>query len=164
MADLHTLDVVSRIDFAELDNALNNAKKVLATRFDFKGVKAEITIDKKEKKLNLYTADGKMTALKEIFSNAAVKRGISVRAFSWGEVLPGADAGMKCEAKIRSGLEQDMAKKIVKIVKESGLKVQTSIQGEEVRLSAKQIDDLRTVMASLTEADLEVPLQYVNMK
>ncbi|MCX5691560.1 MAG: DUF520 family protein, partial [Planctomycetota bacterium] len=75
MADLHTLDIVSRVDFAELDNALNNTRKMVATRFDFKNVNVEMTIDKKEKKLNLVTADGKMNAVKEMFSSAAVKRG-----------------------------------------------------------------------------------------
>jgi len=164
MADLHSLDIVSRIDFAELDNAINNAKKVIATRFDFKNVKAEITVDKKEKKLQLYTADGKMNALKEVLTTAIVKRGMSIKAFTWGDVLPGADAGVKCEVKVLSGLEQEVAKKIVKLVKESGMKVQTSIQGDEVRLSGKQIDDLRSVMALLTKSDFEVPLQFLNMK
>ncbi|MCX5689223.1 MAG: DUF520 family protein, partial [Planctomycetota bacterium] len=72
--------------------------------------------------------------------------------------------GVKCEVKIRAGLEQDRAKKIVKQIKETGLKVQASIQGEEIRLSGKQIDDLRTVMTMLGKADLEVPVQFVNMK
>jgi hypothetical protein len=79
-------------------------------------------------------------------------------------VLPGAAGGVKCEVKIKAGLEQDMAKKLVKLIKETGLKVQASIQGEEIRLSGKQIDDLRTVMTMLGKADLEVPVQFVNMK
>lgn len=164
MADLHTLDIVSRVDFAELDNAINNTRKVVATRFDFKNVNVEMTIDKKEKKLNLVTADGKMNAVKEMFSSAAVKRGFSIKAFEFGDTQPGAAGGVKCEVKIRAGLEQDMAKKIVKLIKETGLKVQASIQGEEIRLSGKQIDDLRTVMTMLGKADLEVPVQFVNMK
>lgn len=164
MADLHSLDIVSRVDFAELDNALNNTRKMVATRFDFKNVNVELTVDKKEKKLHLVTADGKMNALKEMFSSAVVKRGFSVKAFEFGDTLPGAAGGVKCEVKIKAGLEQDMAKKVVKMVKETGLKVQASIQGEEIRLSGKQIDDLRTVMTMLGKAELEVPLQFVNMK
>ena len=164
MADMHSLDIVSRVDFAELDNAINNTKKAISVRFDFKNVRSEITVDKKEKKLALSTDDGKMNALKEMFSSAAVKRGISVKVFEWGETLPGASGGVKCEAKIRSGLEQDFAKKIVRMVKESGLKVQASIQGEEIRLSGKQIDDLRSVMTMLQKSDLEVPVQFMNMK
>jgi hypothetical protein len=164
MADMHSLDIVSRIDFAELDNAINNTKKAVSVRFDFKNVHTEMTIDKKEKKLAFSTDDGKMNALKEMFMSAVVKRGISVKAFDWGDTLPGAAGGVKCEAKVRSGLEQDYAKKIVKMVKESGFKVQASIQGEEIRLSGKQIDDLRSVMTMLQKAELDVPLQFVNMK
>lgn len=164
MAGMHSLDIVSRIDFAELDNAVNNTKKAVSVRFDFKNVRVEITADKKEKKLSLATEDGKMNALKEMFTSAAVKRGISMKALDWGETLPGPSGGVKCEAKIRNGLEQEMAKRIVKLVKESGYKVQASIQGEEVRLSGKQIDDLRAVMGLLQKSDLEVPLQFINMK
>jgi len=164
MADLHSLDIVSRVDFSEIDNAINNTKKAVATRFDFKNALIEITVDKKEKKIHLIAPDGKMNALKEMFNSAAVKRGISVKAFEWGETLPGASANLKCEAKIKAGLEQEYAKKIVKMIKETGLKVQTSIQGEEIRLSGKQIDDLRTVMTMLQKAELEVPVQFLNMK
>jgi uncharacterized protein YajQ (UPF0234 family) len=159
-----SLDIVSRVDFAEIDNAVNNAKKALAARFDFKNARAEIEIDRKEKLMKLFTEEGKMVALIEIVTTAAVKRGIAMKAFDFGEVLPGAAGGVKCEAKIRSGLEQEMAKKIVKMIKDTGLKVQASIQGEEIRLTGKQIDDLRAVMAMLQKADMEVPLQFVNMK
>lgn len=164
MADMHSLDIVSRIEFAELDNAINNTKKMIATRFDFRNCRAEMTVDKKEKKLHLTTEDGKMNALKEMFLSAVVKRGISVKVFDWAEPLPGSAAGVKTEAKIRSGLEQDFAKKIVKMIKETGLKVQASIQGEEIRLTGKQIDDLRSVMTMLQKADLDAPLQFMNMK
>jgi uncharacterized protein YajQ (UPF0234 family) len=164
MADMHTMDIVSRVDFAEMENAINNTKKAVATRFDFKNAKVEITFDPKEKKLYLQAPDGKMNALKEMFSGAFIKRGMSVKAIDWGQTLPGPAGDVKCESKVRAGLEQDMAKKIVKLVKETGLKVQASIQGEEIRLSGKQIDDLRAVMSMLQKADLEVPLQFVNMK
>lgn len=164
MADMHSLDIVSRVDFAELDNAINNAKKMVATRFDFKNVAVEMNVDKKEKKLHLVTPDGKMNALKEMFSTSAVKRGFSIKAFDFGQTLPGPAGNVKCEVKIRAGLEQEMAKKIVKMIKDTGLKVQASIQGEEIRLSGKQIDDLRAVMTMLGKAELEVPLQFVNMK
>jgi uncharacterized protein YajQ (UPF0234 family) len=159
-----SLDIVSRVDFAELDNAVNNAKKAITQRFDFKNSRAEITVDRKEKKLLLLTEDGKMEAVKDIFLTAAVKRGMSVKAFTFDETLPGAAGAVKCEAKIHAGLEQEMAKKIVKMIRDTGLKVQASIQGEEIRLSGKQIDDLRTVMAMLSKSELEVPLQFVNMK
>lgn len=164
MADMHSLDIVSRVDFAEIDNAINNTKKAVVTRFDFKNAHVEINVDKKEKKLNLVAPDGKMAALREMFGTAAAKRGLSAMAFTWGETLPTSAGAVKCEAKIRSGLEQETSKKIVRMIKDTGLKVQASIQGEEIRLSGKQIDDLRTVMTMLQKADLDVALQYVNMK
>jgi len=164
MANTPSLDIVSRVDFAEIDNAVNNAKKAVAARFDFKAAKCEIDVDEKEKKLKLVTEAGKMTALIEIFTTAAAKRGISMKAFEFGDILPGLAGASKCEAKIKAGLEQEMAKKIVKLIKESGLKVQTSITGEEIRLTGKKIDDLRAVMTMLQKSDLEVPLQFVNMK
>jgi cyclic-di-GMP-binding protein len=164
MASTPSLDIVSRIDFAELDNAINNAKKAVTARFDFKNCRAEIEVDKKEKKLKLLTEDGKMNALKEMVLHAAVKRGLSMKSIEFGETEPGASGGTKCEAKLHHGLDQETAKEIVKLVKDTKLKVQASIQGEEVRLSGKQIDDLRTVMTMLQKAELKVPLQFVNMK
>ncbi|MFN9993312.1 MAG: YajQ family cyclic di-GMP-binding protein [Phycisphaerales bacterium] len=164
MASTPSLDIVSRVDFAEFDNAINNAKKMIAARFDFKNARVEIELDRKEKKLKLFTEEGKMNALIEIVTTSAVKRGISPKALDFGEIEQGAAGGVKCVAKVRAGLEQEMAKKIVKMIKDTGLKVQASIQGEEIRLSGKQIDDLRSVMAMLTKAELEVPLQFVNMK
>jgi len=160
-----SLDVVSRMDFAELDNAVNNFKKMLAARFDFRGVHSEVTVDQKEKKIKFVTVDDmKMRALQEIFQSSAMRRNINPKAFEWKDAEPGAAGMLKREVKIRSGLEQEHAKQVVKIVKESGLKVQASIMGEEVRLTGKQIDDLRSCMTLLTQADLPVPVQFVNMK
>lgn len=160
-----SLDIVSRVEFPEIDNAINNFKKALATRFDFRGVQADVEFDQKEKKLKFVTVDHmKMKAVQEMFQSAAQRRGIALKVFEWGEFEPGAAGTVKCHVKIRNGLEQDMSKQIVKIIKDSKLKVQASIQGEEIRLSGKQIDDLREVMALLNGSDLPVPLQYVNMK
>lgn len=163
-----SLDVVSRINFAELDNAINNTKKAIATRFDFRNSPVEITINQKDKLIQLHTADdGKMKALQEMFQHAAIKRGLELRSFEWGEIEParhGAMGNVKREVKLKEGLPSELAKEIVKHIKESKLKVQASIQGDEVRLTSKQIDDLRTCMALLDGAGLSQPLQYVNMK
>lgn len=163
-----SLDVVSRINFAELDNALNNTKKAIATRFDFRNSPVEITVNQKDKKIDMHTADdGKMKAVQEMFTQAAIKRGFEVKCFEWGEIEParhGALGNVKREVKLKDGLPSDLAKEIVKIIKESKMKVQASIQGDEVRLTGKQIDDLRMCMAMLDKAGLSQPLQYVNMK
>lgn len=160
-----SLDIVSRVDFQEIDNAVNNTRKAVATRFDFKNSKAEITLDKKEKKLHFLAEDGtKMEALREMFVTAAVKRNLNLKSFKFEDPEPALGGLVKREVKIREGLEMEAARDIAKRVKAMNLKVQPSIQGDEVRLSGKKIDDLRAVMATLDAADLEVPLQYVNMK
>lgn len=160
-----SLDIVSRVDMQEVDNALNNTRKQIATRFDFKASKGEITLDKKEKKLHLLAEDNmKMEAIREMFRSNAVKRKLDLKCFKFEEQLPGPGGLLKQQVAIREGLEGDLAKDIVKRIKASKLKVQGSIQGEEVRVSGKQIDDLRAVMALLNEAELDVPLQFINMK
>ena len=160
-----SFDIVSRVNFAELDNALNNTQKAVATRFDFRGVTAEITLDKKEKKLKFVADDsGKLKGLREMFETAVVKRGIPLKTFSWGEVEHAQAGKAKAEVKIQDGIEQEKAKQIVKMIKDQGLKVQASIQGEELRVTGKKIDDLQAVIKMLDGSGVGVPLQYVNMK
>lgn len=160
-----SFDIVSRLDYAELDNAINNTKKAIAQRFDFRGAVVELTINRKEKNLHVLTEDkSKQEAIKEMFLHAAVKRGISPKAFDFKETEPGAAGKVKRDVKLKDGLEQDAAKDIVKRIKAGGLKVQASIQGEEVRVSGKKIDDLQEVIAMLRAAELDIPLEFVNMK
>lgn len=160
-----SLDIVSRIDFAELDNAINNTKKAIMNRFDFRNSKYEIELNKKDKKIHIQAEDdGKQAAIREMFINAAIKRGLDMKSFEFGECEPGPAGNSKRDVKLRDGLEGELAKKITKLIKESKIKVQASIQGDEVRLSGKQIDDLRSCMTLLNQSGLELPLQYVNMK
>lgn len=160
-----SFDIVSRVNFAELDNALNNTNKAIAARFDFRGATAEFNLDKKEKKLKIVTDDtGKMKGIREMFMTAASKRGIPMNTFDWGETEDALGGKVKCEVKVRDGIEQDKAKSIVKMIKETGLKVQASIQGDELRVTGKKIDDLQAVMRTLDAADVGFPLQYVNLK
>ena len=160
-----SFDIVSRVNFAELDNAISNAKKAIAARFDFRGVFVEITLDKKEKILKIVSEDGtKHNGIREMFQTAAQRRGIPLKTFLWGEPEPGLAGHLKREVKIQDGIEQEKAKSIVKMIKETKMKVQASIQGDELRVTAKQIDDLQAVMKLLDGAGLDVPLQYVNMK
>lgn len=160
-----SIDCVSRVDMNEIDNAINNTKKAIANRFDFRGAKAEFEIDKKEKKIKILAEDDyKARAMQEMFWTAASKRGLAFKAFTFGEPEPGPGGLTKAEWKIREGLEQDLAKKVVKLVKDTGKKIQASIQGDEVRLSGKSIDEIREVMAILQASDFEVPLQFVNPK
>lgn len=162
-----SLDIVSRINFAELDNAVQNTLKAVAARFDFRNSPVQITVDRKEKIIKMQAADdGKMKGLHDMFVNAAIKRGLDMKSFEFGEIEPGPAGASKREVKLKEGLTPELAKQIARMVKEAKIKVQASIQGDEVRLSGKQIDDLRTVMSMLDKADppLAQPLQYVNMK
>ena len=160
-----SFDIVSRVNFAELDNALNNTKKAIAARFDFRGATAELTLDVKEKKLKIVADDsGKLKGIREMFESAVVRRGIALKTFSWGQTEPALAGKSKCEIKIQDGIEQEKAKSIVKLIKEAKLKVQASIQGDELRVSGKKIDDLQTVIKLLDGSGLGLPLQYINMK
>lgn len=160
-----SVDIVSRVNFAELDNALNNAKKAIAARFDFRGATAEFVLDQKEKTLKITADDeGKLRGIKEMFESAANRRGIPLKTFEWGEVEPALGGKVRWPVKIVHGIEQEKAKTLVKMIKETKMKVQASIQGDELRVSGKQIDDLRAVMKLLDGAGLDMPLQYVNMK
>ena len=159
-----SLDIVSRLDFAELDNAINNLKKVIATRFDFKGSVWSIEVDQKEKKIKIVAEDGtKHKGIHEEFTKCIMRRGIDPQALDWKDPEPGAAGNLKRTIEVKSGLDQETAKQITKIIKESKLKVQASIQGEEVRVTSKQIDDLQAVMKMLPPL-IKVPLQFVNMK
>jgi uncharacterized protein YajQ (UPF0234 family) len=160
-----SFDIVSRFNFAELDNAINNTNKAIAARFDYRGSPVEITVDQKEKTLKIVADDGmKAKGVIEMFRSAANKRGLDLRAFDFSEPDATLAGRMKVETKIRDGIEQEKAKAIVRLIKDSKLKVQASIQGEEVRVSGKQIDDLQSVIKLLNGAALGLPLQFVNMK
>ncbi len=160
-----SFDIVSRVELQEVDNAINNTLKALQQRYDFRGSKFEITHDRKEKKLHILAEDKmKMEAIQETLQQNAVKRKVDLKTLKFEEPQPAAGSQLKRDVVIREGIEQDTAKKIVKMVKESKLKVQASIQGDEVRVTGKNIDDLQAVIALLNGADLDVPLQYVNMK
>ena len=160
-----SFDIVSRVNFAELDNALNNTRKAIAARFDFRGATAELTLDQKEKKLKIVADDNmKLRGIREMFESAAFKRGLVAKTFLWGDAEDALGGKMKIEVKIQDGIEQEKAKEIVKLIKDSKLKVQASIQGDELRVSGKKIDDLQAVMRLLDGAALGLPLQYVNLK
>ncbi|MFN5959828.1 MAG: YajQ family cyclic di-GMP-binding protein [Planctomyces sp.] len=160
-----SFDIVSRFNFSELDNAINNANKAIAGRFDFRGSPVEITVDRQDKKFKIVAEDAtKMRGVREMFESAAHKRGIDIKSFKWGENEGTALGRLKCEVKIQDGIEQELAKQIVRFIKDSKLKVQASIQGEELRVTGKQIDDLQAVIKLVEGGKFGIPFQFVNMK
>lgn len=160
-----SFDIVNEIDLQEVDNAVNITKKVIETRYDFRGTDTEIELDKKGKKIGVVTGDTmKMDAVKDLLATNLIKRKVSPKCLDYGEVEPTSKGAVKMEVKLKEGIDHDMAKKIVKLIKDTGLKVQAAIQDEQVRVTAKKIDDLQAVIAAVRGANLEIPLQYVNMK
>lgn len=160
-----SFDIVSKVDAQALDNAVNVTSREIVNRFDFKGTHVVINLDKKEFTIQLETDDDmKMGQLVDVLINRANKQGISPEAFDTSKA--GAQSGKvwKKTIKVRNGLEQEDAKKIVKLIKDSGLKVQTAIQDDLVRVTGKKIDDLQEVIQACRTAESGVPLQFVNMR
>jgi uncharacterized protein YajQ (UPF0234 family) len=160
-----SFDIVSKVDIQALDNAVNVTSKEITNRFDFKGSHVVMNLDKKEFKLNVETEDDmKMRQLMDVLISRAHKQGIAPEAFDLSK--EGAQSGKtwKKQIDIRNGLKQEDAKKIVKHIKESGLKVQASINDDLVRVTAKKIDDLQAVIQASKGWGLEIPLQYENMR
>lgn len=163
MAD-SSFDVVSKVDRQEVDNALNQAAKEVAQRYDFKGVGASITWS--GEKLVVMTANSpeRVKAVLDVFETKLVKRGISLKALEVGEPKQSGKE-YRLEAAIKEGLSSDNAKKIAKLVRDEGPKgVKTQITGDELRVSSKSRDDLQAVIALLKGADLDVALQFVNYR
>lgn len=149
----------------ELDNAINNTIKEVATRYDFRNTKTSVTFNKTEKVINIVTSDKmKMDALKDMIGSHCIRRKVNPKSLEYKEPEPTSNGQLKREIKIKEGIEKETAQKIVKIIKGLNIKVQSSIMDEQVRVTGKKIDDLQTVIQTLNAQDLGIPLQYVNMK
>ena len=160
-----SFDIVSEVDLQALDNAINNLKKEILNRFDFNGSQTEITLDKKEKSLNVLTeSEMRMKQIEDVLISKLIKQGIDARCLDMEESHEASGKMVHKNIKVRSGLEKDAAKKVVKIIKDQGLKVQASIMDEKVRVTGKKIDDLQTVIQYFRANPFDVPLQFENMK
>ena len=160
-----SFDIVSRVDLQELDNAINNARKELGTRFDFRNVPTELVLDKSAKELRILTADEmKLKDVIDLLKTHVIRRKLEVKSMAFGEPEKASQGRVRVTAKIQEGIDKDSAQRIVKLIKARKLKVQAAIQDEQVRVTGKQIDDLQEVIQMLNEEDLPMPLQYVNMK
>lgn len=160
-----SFDIVSKVDMQELDNAINNTIKEISNRYDFRNSKTTVELNKKDKIIHIVTSDEmKMGAIKDMICANCVKRKVSPKSLDFKEVEPTSQLLLKRDVKIKEGVEKEMAQKIVRMIKELDMKVQASIQDEQVRVTGKKIDDLQTVIQSLGAMNLEIALQYVNMK
>jgi len=160
-----SFDIASKVDLQTLDNAINTVKKEITNRFDFKDSHVVIDLNKKDFIVNLEAeSDMKMKQIIDVIISRGVKQGIDANAFDFSKDAYPSGKAVKKEVPVRNGLKQEDAKKIVKLIKDSGLKVQAQIMDDTVRVTGKKIDDLQEVIAKCRSANLGIPLQFVNMK
>lgn len=163
MASESSFDIVSKVDKQEVANALNQAQKELAQRYDFKGVGAEADFSG-EKILMKANSEERVKAVLDVLQSKLIKRGISLKSLDAGEPYASGKE-YRIEASIKEGIAQDQAKKINKIIRDEGPKgVKSQIQGDELRVSSKSRDDLQEVIALLKSSDLDVDLQFINYR
>jgi len=160
-----SFDIASKVDLQTLDNAVNTAKKEITSRFDFRDSHVQIDLNKKDYIVTLEVeSEMKMKQLIDVLISRSVKQGVDANAFDFSRDAYQSGKVLKKEVSVSNGLKQDDAKKIVKLIKDSGLKVQVQIMDDIVRVSGKKIDDLQQVIALCRQANLNLPLQFINMK
>ncbi|HVG14196.1 MAG TPA: YajQ family cyclic di-GMP-binding protein [Chitinophagaceae bacterium] len=160
-----SFDIVSKVDMQLLDNALNVTKKEVANRFDFKDSVVEIDLNKKDSKIDIEAGDDmKMRQLIDVLISRSMKQGIDPAALDTTKEPYQSGKIVKKEVPVHNGLKQDDAKKIVKVIKDAGLKVQVQIMDDVVRVTGKKIDDLQEVIQLCKTSNLNLPLQYINMR
>lgn len=160
-----SFDIVSKVDIQKLDNAINTATKEILNRYDFHGSKTEIDLDKKLMKITIVTEnDMHMDAIRDIIISRSLKQGIEPESFDFGKDHQASGAMLRKEVKVVQGIDKETGKKIVKVIKDSGLKVQASIMDEQVRVTGKKLDDLQAAIAFVKQADIGQPLQFDNFR
>ena len=160
-----SFDIVSKIDLQTLDNAVNTTKKEITNRFDFRDSHVQIDLNKKDYLITLEVeSEMKMKQLIDVLISRSVKQGIDASAFDFSKDAYQSGKVLKKDVSVTNGLKQDDAKKIVKLIKDSSIKVQAQIMDDTVRVSGKKIDDLQQVIALCKQSNLSLPLQFVNMK
>lgn len=160
-----SFDVVSELDMQEVDNAVNQAAREMETRFDFKGSTNSIELDRKSEIIKIVAGDDmKLRAIHQILEQKLAKRGLDLRSLDYQDSEEAGGQSLRQTVKLRSGIEKQDAKRIIKLIKDSKLKVQAQIQDEQVRVTGKKIDDLQEVIGLLKREELGMPLQFVNMR
>jgi uncharacterized protein YajQ (UPF0234 family) len=159
-----SFDVVSQLDLQEVDNALNQARKEVLQRYDFKDTGTVIDWDKKEK-ISIESKDEfKVKAVDDVLREKLARRHVALKAVDFGKVEPGPGGRAKQEIKLKQGIDADRARELVKLVKETKLKVQAQVMGDQVRVSGKKRDDLQAAMQAIRTRDLDLPLQFINFR
>lgn len=163
MSKESSFDIVSKVELTEVTNAINLALKEIETRYDFKGSKCDLKLEKEEVVL-LADDDFKLEQVKDILAGKLIKRGISLKSIQYGKVEPATGGTVRQRGKIEQGIDQDNAKKISKLIRDSGIKVKSQIQGDQLRVTGKNRDDLQAVIQLVRQADLPIDCQFINYR
>lgn len=163
MAKENTFDIVSKVDMQEVRNSVDQAVRELRTRFDFKGSRSDIIFDGEEITL-IGDDDFKLKNVVDILETKLVKRGINIKALRYGKIEPSAKDTVRQKLNLVQGVDKDQSKIITKLVKDSKLKVQVAIQGDQVRISGKNRDDLQEIIKIIKDYEFDIPLQFVNYR
>lgn len=165
MADTSSFDIVSEVNMQEVDNAINQARKEIAQRYDFKGSRSSIELTQKDKAVTLVSDDEfKLKSVVDILQNKLIKRGVPVKALDYGKVEAAANTTVRQIIMLRVGIDKENARLLVKMIKDTKLKVQAQIMDDQVRVSGKSKDDLQTVMKTVREAELAFATQFTNYR
>ena len=160
-----SFDIVSKVDAQTLDNALNVAKKEIDNRYDFKGSHISIELNKKDMVINVECeSDMQLKQIEDILLTKAMRQGLESNAFDMTKDHTGSGKYIRKTIAVKNGIDKDTSKKIVKLIKDSGLKVQLAIMDDTIRVTAKKIDDLQDVIQLCKSSSLDLPLQFTNMK
>ena len=160
-----SFDIVSEVNHVEIRNAVDQANKEITNRFDFKGSDARVEVNEKEKTLTAYADDEfKLRQVRDVLTGKLAKRGVDIRALEPGKTEPISGNKVKETIKVREGIEQERAKGVVKLIKDSKLKVQGSIQGDLVRVSGAKRDTLQETIALVRKSVTDIPLQFKNFR
>jgi uncharacterized protein YajQ (UPF0234 family) len=163
MAGDNSFDIVCKIDMQEVTNALDQARREIDTRYDLKGSKHEVVLEKTDIKL-LATDEMKLKAIVDILQSRLHKRGVPLKALTYGDVETAAGGMLRQRIGLQQGIPIDKAREIVRLIKDSKIRVQAAIQEDQVRVSGKSLDDLQRVMAMVRERDLGIALQFTNRR
>ncbi len=165
MSQQNSFDIVSEVNLQEVDNAVNQARKEASQRYDFKGIHTTIDLDQKEKKLVITTGDEfHLKNLIDILQSKLIKRGVPLKALKYGSIEPATSGAVRQTVVLQVGIAKDDAKKIVKLIKDSKLKVQAQIMEDQVRVSGKNKDDLQVAISLIRSQDFPFALQFVNYR
>lgn len=160
-----SFDIVSKVDLQTLDNAVNVAKKEIDNRFDFKGTHVQVELNKKDMVINLEVeGDMQLRQVEDVILTKAMRQNLEANSFDLSKEPTPSGKYLKKAIQVKNGIDKDYAKKIVKLIKDSGLKVQAAIMDETIRVTGKKIDDLQDVIQLCRSSNLDLPLQFVNMK